>query len=175
MRRLRFALSLLAVAALAFTVAGTADARVEPLRPVRTAEFSVSVPARWKTVVDVGAMKLISVARTRDSGVFTNANVIEGAARRGVPLERWRAQVVAELAAAPMVHGVPRARVVHIGGVPAIELEYTGSLGGAELHWLAYAFDTGTHGYVLTFTAAESAYGRYAPTFARIARSFRVR
>ena len=176
MRKLGVPLGLLALALLAAALAPPAHARSEEAyKTARGPGFSLSVPSSWRTRAGVGPVKLFAAARRREAGVFTNANVVLGAARGQTPLSAWRRRVVGELRASGFVRGTPRARVIRLPAGTAIEVEYRGSVTGHRLHWLAYVIDARARSYVVTFTAAEAAYARHARSFVRMARSFRIR
>jgi hypothetical protein len=161
--------ALVVVAALA-----PATSAAPALSTVRVDDFSMGVPAEWRTATRVGTVRLMSAAMRPEAGVFTNANVVVTPSASGLPVG-YRNELIAMFRKAGVLVTSLSSRQVRLPAGNAVRLRYDGTMAGKRLSFLAYAFQAHGKAYVVTFTAARASYASNASLFGAMARSFRIR
>ncbi len=164
---------LAALAAVAALLAPAASA-TPALSTVRVDDFSMGVPAEWRTATRVGTVRLMSAATRPDAGVFTNANVVVTPSASGLPVG-YRSELIAMFRKAGVNVTSLSTHQVRLPAGSAVQLRYNGTMLGKRLSFLAYAFQAHGKAYVVTFTAARASYARNASLFGAMAHSFRIR
>ena len=161
----------LVVAVAAFAPAAAAG---PALSTVRVDDFSMGVPAEWRTATRVGTVRLMSAATRPENGVFTNANVVVTPSASGLPVG-YRNELIAMFRSAGVHVTSLSTGQVRLPAGSAVRLRYNGTMAGRRLSFLAYAFQAHGKAYVVTFTAGRGSFARNSSLFGAMARSFRIR
>lgn len=168
---------------------------------VKSAAFSVSVPADWTTatpddldeeVLDAYAkenpeiaqfvevisqpnspIKLFAFDPEVSAGFATNLNVIVETVPDGISAEEYFEANVAQIEQLVEPDGIRKERV-RLSAREALHLTYEHRLTGRALAADQYVLFGDGRGYVLTYTTVAARAERYAAEFARSARSFRI-
>jgi hypothetical protein len=158
--------------AVAAALAASASAATT-LKPVRADGFTLQVPRDWRVLKNVGTVELFAISTAADGGFRVNVNVVVTPSSGGPPTN-LRSSMIRELSKAGISVTSLSTRTVRLPAASAVELRYRGTMLGRKLSWLAYVIRAHGRAYVVTFTSGASSYGRHAPLFRTMARSFRI-
>ena len=75
------------LAALAVAVLASPAAAATSLHTVRVDDFSLSVPSDWRTLTQIGTVRLITTTKVPQDGFYVNANVVVTPDAGGPPTE----------------------------------------------------------------------------------------
>lgn len=161
-------LATLAVAALVSPAAAAAS-----FRTVHVDDFSLRVPNGWRTLTNVGTVRLMTVTKVPEDGFYVNANMVVTPDPSGPPTG-IRSRLLQTFRSAGVTVTSLSIGHARLPAGSAIVLRYRGTMAGHRLRWLAYVIRTRGRAYVLTFTAGQRTFPRNATLFATMARSLRI-
>src|SRR4051794_26262072 len=161
------------LAALAVASLASPAAAATALRTVRVDDFSLSVPTAWRTVTEVGTVRLMTAAEVPEGGVYVNANVVVTPDASGPPIAQRSRLLQGFRSAGIRVTSLTVGNARLPAGAATV-LRYRGTMGGRRLRWLAYVLHAHGRAYVLTFTAGDRSFRPNAALFAAMARSLRI-
>lgn len=161
------------IAALAVAVIVSPAAAATSLHTVHVDDFSLGVPAGWRTLTRVGTVRLMTITRQPENGFYVNANMVVTPDDSGPPTGLRPALLMMFRRAGIQVTSLSIGHARLPAG-NAIELRYRGTMAGHRLRWLAYVLRTNGRAYVLTFTAGDSTFARHTGLFATMAQSLRI-
>jgi hypothetical protein len=150
-----------------FKVVGTTKKKTAATKYYSLTSFSLSVPATWTRT---SSSQSVFSAK---SGSATTLGVAKVLGRGSLSLTAW-ANALAASARASGAVGTVAQRVVSLPGGNAVYLAFAGkNTKGKLTEYIDYFFDAGSVAYGMGFETQPSLASTYAPTFAKIAQSFR--
>ena len=163
----RIALALVLVALVAVPLAGAAGPNGRYQDPAYG--FEVTVPPLGSSQGAVAVQRLAVAAPARD-GFAANCNVqVQFTAG---DIDSFVDLSLRQFKSAGL--RVLRHEAVKVSALPAAKFEYSGELGGHDLHILALAVSGGDRVWLLTCTALSATFGEYKDAFTQALDSFTV-
>ena len=137
--------------------------------------FSVSYPPGWQARKDVLGTAVVLLPTPAPDQFASNFNVLVQPVPEGITLAQLTELSLKQLANVVTDYKLVSQGGATVGGVPARQLEYTGTQGKFALHWQQLYALRGGKAYVLTFTAEQKRFAAERKNAASIVQSFKFR
>ena len=138
--------------------------------------FTIAHPSGWNTKTDVsGAIVAFVTPRSGSSDQFSeNVNVLTETVPQGTTLEQYTAASLANADSVIQNFQKLSSSTTTLSGLPAQRMEYSGSVSGKSLQFLAEWAVSGTTAWVLTYSAEPPSYQQYLSDATATIQSFKL-